>query len=257
MNKNDWMSTVLSSPLMKAMAENLDRSSKETDPRGSRLYKAVMSHVGVDRTVIDIGAGIGRFAIPMAMDGLNVTAIEPSDEMYRHLLESVKKEGLESKIDIIQSVWPVDEDLHADVTFASLVIQFSTDPLKFINAMERASRNRCILSVHVDQPLAFLWDIWTSFHPAESAPSMLTFSDLYPALIKEGIFADVEIIQGQYRPMATMDSVKFLPLLSGFLGITDQPDDLRRLKEILSAKREQVQGLRTMRTALISWYPRK
>ena len=217
----------------------------------------VTSHVGVDRTVIDIVAGIGRFAIPMAIDGLNVTAIEPSDEMYRHLLESVKNEGLESKIDIIRSVWPVDEDLHADVTFASLVIQFSTDPLKFINAMERASKNRCILSVHVDQPLVFLGDIWTSFHPAESTPSMLIFSDLYPILTREGITADVEIIRGQYRPMATMDDIKFLPLLSEFLGITDQPDGMRRLKEILSAKREQVRGLRTMRIALISWYPRR
>ena len=57
------MNPVLTSPLiMKMMAENLERSVIEKDPAETPLYRNVMKHIGTDRTVIDIGAGMGRYA---------------------------------------------------------------------------------------------------------------------------------------------------------------------------------------------------
>lgn len=250
------MASILSSPLiMKMMADNLDRFTRERDPTGTPLYNAVMKHIGADRTVIDIGAGVGRFAIPMAKAGLKVAAVEPSDEMCKHLFDSIEKEGLRSRIDVIQSEWPVKEDLHADVTFASLVIHFSNEPLKFIHAMEESAKNRCILSVHVDQPLAFLKDIWPIFRPADTIPSMFTFSDIYPLMLNEGIIADVTIITENRPPLPMTDPNRFVSMLSELLMIGDKPSEMQRLSGILSARMKQVQQMNIIRTALISWHP--
>lgn len=256
-NENDWMSTVLSSPFMKTMADNLNRSSNEMDPRATPLYKAVIEHVGTERTVIDVGAGVGRFAIPLAQAGIKVTAVEPSDEMRRHLKEGIGRNNLSSGINIVPSSWPGDEDLHAEVVFASFVIQFSKNPMDFIHAMERSAGNRCILSVHVDQPLGFLRNIWQTFRPSEEVPSMRTLFDLYPMLLNDGIAADVTIIEEPRQSGPMMEPAKMVPLLSELLKIKDKPADIQRLREIIEAGMDRNGQPIPMRTAVISWRPRR
>ena len=257
MIKKDWTNTLLSSPFMKTMADNLNRSISKTDPRTTPLYREIITHLRDDGTVIDIGAGVGRFAIPLAQEGFSVTAVEPNKEMLKHLLGSIGQNGLTSRINVIQSSWPVDKDLQADVTFASFVIQFSRDPENFIHSMEKCTNKRCILSVHVDQPLGFLKDIWQVFRPSEAVPAMLTFSDLYPMLLNMGIIADVAIIEEKRMSGPVMAPAKIIPLLSDLLNIRDKPADMQRLKEILEGMRSQSQEPPSMRTAIVSWLPRR
>ena len=247
---------LLESPvIIKVMAESLEKSARENNPAETLLYSNVMSHAGTGHRVIDIGAGIGRYAIPMAKAGVNVIAVEPSAEMCRHLFEAVERENVKSKMEIIQSEWPVDRDLHADVAFASFVIQFSSDPVGFIHAMERSARNRCILSVHVDQPLALLKSIWPVFRPDEPVPSMIAFSDLYPMMLNDGIMADVTIIKEDQHPSPAMKPEKMTAMISDLLGIRDKPDEMQRLVNIINTKKEQMQQPHTVRSALISWSP--
>ena len=80
MIEKDWTNTLLSSPFMKTMADNLNKSASERDPRTTPLYGEIITHLETDGTVIDIGAGVGRFAIPLAKEGFNVTAVEPTEE---------------------------------------------------------------------------------------------------------------------------------------------------------------------------------
>ena len=257
MIKKDWTNTLLSSPFMKTMADNLNRSISKTDPRTTPLYREIITHLRDDGTVIDIGAGVGRFAIPLAQEGFSVTAVEPNKEMLKHLLGSIGQNGLTSRINVIQSSWPVDKDLQADVTFASFVIQFSRDPENFIHSMEKCTNKRCILSIHVDQPLGFLKDIWQVFRPSEPVPAMLTFSDLYPMLLNMGIIANVMIIEEKRMSGPLMEPAKIIPLLSDLLCIRDKPADMQRLKEILEGMRSQIREPPSMRTAIVSWLPRR
>lgn len=242
---------------MKMMGDNLNKFASEMDSRMTPLYQAVINNLGPDRTVIDIGAGVGRFAIPLTKDGVKVTAIEPSDEMGKTLFASIEKDGLSSVINVITSSWPVHVDLHAEVSFASFVIQFSHDPMEFIRAMERSSSRRCILVVHVEQPLGFLKDIWQVFRPSEAVPAMLTFSDLYSMLLKEGIMADVTIIREDRPPRPMVDPDKMIGLLADLLMIKDDHDEMQRLKKMLLAKKDNSLQQHFMRTAIISWLPRR
>ncbi len=257
MEQMDWRNSVLTSPLMKIMADNLNRSASEMDPKTSPLYQAVIGQLDGDRTAIDIGAGVGRFAISLALAGVQVTAVEPSDEMRKHLPASIENEGLSSSINVIPSLWPVKQDLHDEVSFASFIIQFSNDPIEFVRAMERSTSKRCVLSVHVDQPLGFLKDVWQAFHPSETVPTMLTFSDLYPMLMKEGIMADVTIIREDRHSRPIMKPDKIISLLADLLEIKDNPGEMQRLKKMLIAKRDDGLQQHSMRTAIISWQPRR
>ena len=60
MEQSDWRNSVLTSPLMKIMADNLNRSASEMNPETSPLYRAVISHMDADRTAIDIGSGVAK-----------------------------------------------------------------------------------------------------------------------------------------------------------------------------------------------------
>ena len=255
--EENWMSKVLSLPVMKTMAENLNASAIETDPKSTPLFNAVTRYLASEGTVIDIGAGVGRFAIPLAQEGMNVTAVEPSEEMRRHLLGSMEQNGISSQIKVIPSPWPLDEDLHADVAFSSFVIQFSRDPVKFIRAMEKSANKRCILAIHVDQPLGFLKEVWKVFHPSETPPAMLTFSKLYPMLLNMGITADATIIEEQFNPQRMMKPDRMISMLVDLLDIKDSPQDISILKEILVKHQQEASQKRLLRSAIISWQPER
>ncbi len=55
--------------------------------------------------VIDIGAGSGHFAIPLAKKGYSVTAIEPSAAMVALLKKKLRKCEFQNRIQINQCRW--------------------------------------------------------------------------------------------------------------------------------------------------------
>lgn len=61
-------------------------------------------------TVLDIGAGPGNWAIPMAESGAIVTALEPSGGMINELEKRMAEKGVDN-IRVIQDTW---QDIHLD-----------------------------------------------------------------------------------------------------------------------------------------------
>ena len=86
---------------------------------------------------------------------------------------------------------------------------------------------------------------------------MLTFSDLYPMLLNMGIIADVAIIEEKRMSGPVMEPAKIIPLLSDLLSIRDKPAGMQRLKEILEDMRSRIREPPSMRTAIVSWLPRR
>ena len=73
-------------------------------------------------TVLDVGAGTGAFAIPVAKKVSAVTIVEPSKEMVRYLMKSADRNGL-NNIDVITKRW---EDISRDdyeISYKSLLKQ--------------------------------------------------------------------------------------------------------------------------------------
>ena len=101
--------------------------------------------------VLDIGAGPGAWAIPMAKAGARVTALEPSRGMVEILQEKMAEEGIGAdRICIDQRAWQdVDVEKEGfqgqfDLVFASMSPGVN-DPETLDKAM-KASRKFCYLS---------------------------------------------------------------------------------------------------------------
>ena len=239
---------------MKMMAEGLKRSSATQDVTKSPIFKEVMVNLGEKRTVLDIGAGIGRYTAPLASAGCSVTAIEPSSEMISHLKETLARYEISEAVNIVQTSWPNDSFKSVEVALASFVIQFSDDWVAFARAMENSATNRCILAVHVDPIMLFMEKLWPIFHPEKPSPHMPGFTEIYPVLLRAGIIANVKVFEEQHGPR-WKNSEEALPIISERLGIVGNTEAMKRLEDILDDPRFGVFTTRAHRVAIISWAP--
>ncbi len=249
-----WDSVTRSPEAMKMMAEGLRRSSLEGDMTQSPIVQEVMRNLGPQRTVLDIGAGVGRFAAPLAEAGCRVIALEPSLEMQGYLHRTVDSRQLSDRVRIVHEAWPTKSEYQAEVALAAFVIQFSEDPVQFVRAMEQSASIRCILGVHVDPMFNFASDLWAAFHPNQDPPRMPILADLYPKLLAQGIAANVEIVTEQHGPRLSDKGTAF-SILANRLQITDDETLLQRLRIMWQAHGEEWMKPRPMRTAILSWKP--
>lgn len=252
----EWVQPMKSGRNMAMMAEGLKRSSETVDVRQSPIYQEVLAQLGDERTVLDIGAGVGRFTGPLANAGCSVTAVEPSAEMLPYLLEAIKSSNASERVRVVQSTWPLSEPVRVEVALAAFVIQFSEDYGQFARAMEHAASRRCILAVHVDPIMGFLVPLWPIFRPDEPAPHMPDFADIYPALLRQGILGDVRIFSESHGPRWS-DPAQAIPMIAGRLGIQDDPVAMDKLHRVLEAQKEEMMAPRLHRAAIISWTPPK
>lgn len=119
-------------------------------------------------TWLDIGAGAGRFAVPLAGHVGRVVAVEPSPSMREGLAEAAREAGREN-ITVIDLTWPpsmAGAVPDADVSLAANVLYAVDDPLGFLLAMERRTRRTCVV-VTFDRapntPIPGLWrELWGS-----------------------------------------------------------------------------------------------
>jgi SAM-dependent methyltransferase len=113
--------------------------------------------------VLDLGAGSGRYAIPMALMGCQVVALEPAEAMVEHMRERMTQENI-TNITILNKTWQdinLDQDKmrgQFDLVFASMTpgIQAPDDLMKMIGA----SRLACYLSGHTKDRWRHLEKLW-------------------------------------------------------------------------------------------------
>jgi len=91
-------------------------------------------------SILDIGAGTGAIAIPLAQQGAHVTAMDISEGMLAALNEDAQEQGLSSKMNTHQSDWdsfPLNKQY--DIVIASMTPAISD--LQKIEKMLGATKN--------------------------------------------------------------------------------------------------------------------
>ncbi len=87
--------------------------------------------------VLDIGAGPGTLAIPLAQKATHVTAVEPADGMCSVMREKMAEYGVEN-ITIVQKRWEeVDVASDLDPPYDVVVASFSLGMFDIRNAIEK------------------------------------------------------------------------------------------------------------------------
>lgn len=170
----------------------------------ARRYGAVVGHAlstdGVLRrllaergqTYVDVGAGTGRYAIPLARRGRTVIAVEPSAGM-RSVLERSS-----APMTIIAEPWP-QRVAAGDVVFAAHVLYLVPEIVPFLDAMTSAARHACVVvlaGVHSD---AVLDPLWRHFHGAPRATNP-TLLDVTAVLAARGQRPTLEVLPGSGGP---------------------------------------------------------
>ena len=202
---------------------------------------------------LDVGAGTGRYAVPLARAGRRVIAVEPSGGM-RALLE-----GAHPRITVVPKIWPTPVP-RVEIAFAAHVLYLVADVIPFLDAMSDAATRSCsvlLAAVHSD---AVLDPLWRHFHGAPRATNP-TFLDAVTLLSEQGCRPTVEVVPGTggrgYRTVA-----EAVPDLREQLALPDDPASLRDLRKLLGGWLISRGGLlrppgAPLPVAIIRWNPRR
>lgn len=163
-----------------------------------------------DATWLDIGAGAGRYALPLALRVKQVIAVEPSAGMRRALHAGIDEHGI-ANVRVVPGRWPAAlADLGptpvADVALLAHVGYDIEDIGPFIDAAERAARDRCVAVLTDRSPAAVADPFWPLVHGEERVP-LPALPDLLELLLVRG--RSPEVIRAE-RSTRSFDSVEAL-----------------------------------------------
>ncbi len=108
------------------------------------VVNSLFGLLGSDATVLDVGGGAGRFALPLATRARHVTVVEPSADAVEMLRERAEEAGL-SNITVISDPWEDADAPKVDMVLCSLVLHHVTEAAKFIAKMEEHAMDRVVV----------------------------------------------------------------------------------------------------------------
>lgn len=269
----DWESLWRELVEIRALSRNRKSSSGETaDPWVDRAYKFqegvnrrwgqadssrefILSQLGADSTVLDIGAGTGAWAALLAPHAKRVTAVEPSDSMIEVMRGSLAAENI-TNVSIVQGSWPdIIVEPH-DFSLCSHAMYGYPDLAAFVLRMTACTRRICFLLLRAPvmdgvraEAAQHIWG-----QPLDSP----NFIIAYNILIQIGIYANVLMENtGFWKPRTSSSLDEALGRLKRGMGITESVQHDRYLLELLR-RRLLWKGGRyiwppEIRSALVYW----
>lgn len=169
------------------------RQSASDDPFYQHLRKSVTAR----DTVLDVGAGTGRFALALAPHVRQVTALEPNAAMLSYLRQEIAASGT-SNIVTVQSSWEeASADLRADIVICSHVLYPIREIVPFLQKLHSATQRACYLYLRATHLDALTAPLWRHFHGDERQlpPGYIHALDILYAL---GIYAQVEVVKAPF-----------------------------------------------------------
>jgi ubiquinone/menaquinone biosynthesis C-methylase UbiE len=119
--------------------------------------------ISPEDTVLDVGAGAGRLAVPIADHCAHVTAVEPSEAMRERMASTVEAWQV-GNVDIVASRWEeADVDPHNLVVCAHVVYTV-TEIESFIRKLSKHARKKVALISFERPATATYHPLWSHVH---------------------------------------------------------------------------------------------
>lgn len=208
--------------------------------------------------VIDVGAGGGRLAIPLARHCREVVAVEPSAAMRAVLLAECEHLGVQN-ITVAPESWetaavePAALVLSANVTYGILDIE------PFLRKMDATAIRDAVLIANVDPPQAPLAPFWRAVYGNERL-RLPCCAELVDALLELGAEPEVEPLPPLPAQSLGTREEAVAELRRRLFVAPSTPGD-ERLLSALEELAEERDGTRWVRNAaprernLIRWTP--
>ena len=158
------------------------------------LLRRLLALATPQTTVLDVGAGPGRHALPLARVARRVTVVEPSAAMRELLTAGIEREGLRN-VEIVPAEWPPARERvePADLVVCAHVLYPVVEVEPFLRALDGAARRGCYLVMRLGQRegpyLGLFEQIWGE--PRALAPTAL---DLFNVAHQLGLSAGFEVV---------------------------------------------------------------
>jgi SAM-dependent methyltransferase len=134
------------------MVERWRNVARRLDEGGPRtpdvLLDYILEQLAPDMTVLDIGAGIGRWTLPIAKRVAHITAVEPLEAMRQVLSERAAAHGI-ANLEVVGTPWLAAEVPPHDITIAAHATYATVDLVGFVRKMETCARRTCYLALRV------------------------------------------------------------------------------------------------------------
>ena len=186
------------------------------DPRRTDepALAALLASATEDEVWLDIGAGAGRYALPLARVVREVIAVEPSAGMRGALRTGMGEHGI-ANVRVVAGAWPESIERLGDLPAADVGmiahVGYDIEAIgPFLDAMEAATRERCVAVLTDRSPASVADPFWPLVHGEDRVP-LPALPDLLEVLHSRG--RQTEVIRVE-RPPRTFDSV---PALTAFL----------------------------------------
>ena len=222
------------------------------DPLLDRLAR----EVGLQSTVIDVGAGAGRLALPLALRCRHVMAVEPSETMGSVFRRQAEEHGIRN-VTLVEATWEEAEVEPADLVNCVHVVYTVREIEHFVKKLEAHARERVLVVLFKAPPQSQIYPLWKLVHGEERLP--------LPGLPEFGTILKELGIDYQVEMLPTSDSRGYdsseqaLELLSQRLYLS--PDSEKRgqlgrsLPELLVEEDGafRVRDARPLEPALVWW----
>lgn len=225
----------------------------DTDP----IVAAVQSLVQPGETWLDIGAGGGRYALPLAVKVGEVIALDPSQSMLNALREGASASGIEN-VRIINARWPLADAPTADVALAANVLYDIDDVEGFLEAMEASARRLCVVVMAEFTPPTPVDRLWPDVHGIERAelPALAAFETL---LLARGTLFEVRLPERTPTSYASHEDALAQARRHTWVrpgGEKDQRLQVVLRERLVEQDGRYALGWAPVRVGVVSWRPR-
>ncbi|MFQ5427601.1 MAG: class I SAM-dependent methyltransferase [Thermodesulfobacteriota bacterium] len=166
----------------------------------------ILSHARGAESFLDVGAGCGSLALPLARAGKSVTALDPAAAMIAILEEDIKKEGL-TNIKTITAPWKAGAAPPHDAVICANVPGLLKGSLDFVREAALAAK-KYIFIIESADPKAdkfYYKELYPLVFKRHFGPRK-DYIATYEALHSIGIFANVRIVEYDFdQPFTSMD----------------------------------------------------
>ena len=217
------------------------------DPRRTDepALDALRSLARPDETWLDIGAGGGRYALPLALAVRQVVALDPSEGMLGILREGMAEHGI-GNVRIVPGRWPGaatadsgGQAAAADVAFIAHVGYDVEEIGPFLDAMERSARRLCVAMLFWRRPTWAADALWPAVHGVERV-TLPALRELVTVLMARGRTIEIREVPGV--PIAYDSLEQALSFARHQTWVRPDGEKDRRLRDALAERLTERDG---------------
>jgi SAM-dependent methyltransferase len=237
------------------------------DPRrtGEEALDELIALADRDDRWLDIGAGAGRYALPLALHVKEVIAVEPSASMRNALRTGKAEHGLDN-VRIVGGSWPgalaeLGETPVAEVALVAHVGYDIEEIGPFIDAMEQAAGRLCVAMLTDQSPASVADPFWPVVHGMKRVP-LPALPELAELLRARGRSIEIRRVERAPRTFDSFDGLATFVRRQLWIAADDGEKERRFRNALAGMARERDDDGWTLATppvgaiGILTWAPR-